>query len=97
MTDDLLLGYLRHIRRKWLFIAGTVLALLVFIAVGITLGAADISISEAFKALLGMGEHWQRQIIWQIRLPRVLAAVLAGVALASAGSTMQSILRNPLG
>lgn len=98
MTDDrLLAAYHGYTRRKWIFIAGTALALLVFIAVGITLGAADVSITEAFKALLGMGESWQRQIIWQIRLPRVLAAVLAGVALASAGSSMQSILRNPLG
>ncbi|MGB9805048.1 FecCD family ABC transporter permease, partial [Desulfofundulus sp.] len=35
-------------------------------------------------------------IIWNIRLPRVLAAVTAGVGLSVAGCVMQNLLRNPL-
>lgn len=36
-------------------------------------------------------------IIWNIRLPQALTAIVAGVALSVAGVAMQSILRNPLG
>ena len=40
----------------------------------------------------GMGEI----VIWNIRLPRVLAAMLVGAALASAGASYQILFRNPL-
>jgi iron complex transport system permease protein len=36
-------------------------------------------------------------VIWNIRVPRVLTAIVAGAGLAVAGAAMQSILRNPLG
>ncbi|MDD3136796.1 MAG: iron chelate uptake ABC transporter family permease subunit [Methanoregula sp.] len=35
-------------------------------------------------------------IIWYIRLPRVLAAIVCGAGLATAGVVMQSVLKNPL-
>ncbi|EXJ14106.1 FecCD family ABC transporter permease [Imhoffiella purpurea] len=35
-------------------------------------------------------------VVWSIRLPRLLAAVLAGMSLGLAGAVMQSVLRNPL-
>jgi iron complex transport system permease protein len=35
-------------------------------------------------------------VVWQIRLPRIAAAVLVGAALAAAGSTYQGLFRNPL-
>ncbi len=39
----------------------------------------------------------QEQIVfWQIRVPRILAALLLGAALAGAGTTYQGMLRNPL-
>ena len=44
-----------------------------------------------------MGDSVDRQIILNIRLPRVLSGMLAGTALAVSGTIMQSILRNPLG
>mgnify|MGYP001986932305 FL=1 len=41
-------------------------------------------------------EDLQSQIIWRLRLPRVLMAILGGVALATAGALMQGCLGNPL-
>jgi iron complex transport system permease protein len=35
-------------------------------------------------------------VFWQIRLPRILAALLLGAALAGAGTTYQGMFRNPL-
>ena len=43
-----------------------------------------------------MPGKWDK-IIWKIRLPQALAAIVAGVGLSVAGVAMQSILRNPLG
>ncbi|HVO15997.1 MAG TPA: iron ABC transporter permease, partial [Alphaproteobacteria bacterium] len=35
-------------------------------------------------------------VVWQVRLPRVLAAILVGAALSAAGATYQGLFRNPL-
>lgn len=43
-----------------------------------------------------MQSQLQQQIFWQIRLPRVLLALLVGASLALAGSMIQAIIRNPL-
>ncbi len=52
------------------------------------------------KGLLGIGQHTiskvDYQILFQIRLPRILLAAIVGAALACSGVTLQAILRNPL-
>lgn len=40
-------------------------------------------------------QHWL-EIIWQLRLSRIILAILVGLALAVAGTTFQGLLRNPL-
>lgn len=59
-------------------------------------GPAHIGTGEAFAALFGGADARSRLIIWEIRLPRALAAFLAGGALGAAGAAMQGLLRNPL-
>ncbi len=75
------------------------LALLISLALfSLTLGPADISISEAVSILIGTNtSSTSNRIIWNMRLPRVLAAITAGAGLAVVGAGMQTILRNPLG
>lgn len=54
-------------------------------------GSHAISLSEAFA-----GEGTDATILWRIRLPRVLLAILAGGALAVSGLSLQTLFRNPL-
>jgi len=89
--------YLRYTRRKMTWIAaGLVLVFILFI-LAISVGAVAIPPVEVLQTLLGFGTSvkWDR-IIWNIRLPQAIAAIVAGVGLAVAGVAMQSILRNPL-
>ena len=54
---------------------------------------------ESISLLHGLnreGTHLQNSIIYEWRLPRILAAVIGGIALAVAGSLMQGCLGNPL-
>ena len=44
----------------------------------------------------GFGNEMSRLIVWQIRVPRVLVAVMGGLGLATAGCVMQNNLQNPL-
>jgi iron complex transport system permease protein len=84
-----------------------ILPCLLIMAIGIGTAFGDVSIapSETLHILLHkLGLHggpvtWSRSdeaIIWQLRLPRVLAAALVGASLGVAGALLQAILRNPL-
>lgn len=55
-----------------------------------------MSISEALNALMGKGTEASVQIVQQIRLPKAITAVLAGMALSVCGILLQTLFRNPL-
>lgn len=88
--------YLFFSRRKILFLIIVFFLMLFFVLVGISLGAARIPVREILSACFHPKQNYYSQIIFNIRMPRVLAAALAGMALAVSGAAMQSILRNPL-
>jgi len=72
------------------------LALAASVVLGVRFGAVDLTTGEVLAALLGGGEDWQRQIVVELRLPRMLLGALVGGGLALAGATFQALLRNPL-
>ena len=60
-------------------------------------GSVDISTSELFAILAGSGkDETFSQIVWKIRLPRILAAILLGGALSVSGFLLQSFFQNPI-
>lgn len=72
------------------------LALLVLLALGT--GRISLSGAQALDILFGGGgSALERKVVLDIRLPRVLTALLTGAALATAGAIFQSLSRNPLG
>ena len=60
-------------------------------------GSAGLGVIETVEALFGKGESVDVMIVQQWRLPRAVAAIAFGAALAVAGSLMQNATRNPLG
>lgn len=72
------------------------LALLLCIGVAILVGPYPLTLGQALSALLGDGEPQARIVILQIRLPRIIAALLVGASLAAAGAAYQTLFRNPL-
>ena len=59
-------------------------------------GSSNMSFADALNALLGSGNDAQSRIIWKIRVPRVLAAIIAGAGLSVAGLVMQTTLNNAM-
>ena len=55
-----------------------------------------MTVAECFEALAKKGSAAQVRIIWNIRIPRVLAAIIAGAGLAVSGLIMQTDLNNPM-
>jgi len=60
------------------------------------IGSASLSPAEAISSLTGSGDPMIRELIFELRLPRVLTAFGTGAALAVAGVMLQVLLRNPL-
>ena len=64
---------------------------------GIVIGSTSVGIDDVLALAFGTdAEQTAANVIWNIRLPRVLAALLAGAALAQAGALIQAALDNPL-
>jgi len=88
--------YARHVRRK--ILVGCSLLVLIAAAAVLSLrtGAYPIRFGEMTAALLGRADEPTLHVLWNIRMPQVLAALLAGACLGLAGTAMQNVLRNPL-
>ncbi len=75
----------------------TALGLLLVVALGLAIacGSTAMSLSQLAIGLLAP-QSLDGSIVWQLRLPRALAALVCGGLLAVAGCLMQILLRNPL-
>lgn len=84
--------------RRQLILAGLGAALLLSLCVDLALGPARYSLAEVVRALLAPDTVQQqvRVVLWEIRMPVALMAVVVGAALSIAGAQMQTILNNPL-
>lgn len=60
------------------------------------LGSVSLPPARMAAALAGQGEAGDMLVVWQVRLPRALAALAAGCALGISGAALQGLLRNPL-
>ena len=71
-----------------------------FIAFAVSLGVGRywIPVDDVLRALLGIGESEPvvLTVLYQIRLPRIIAAMLVGAALSVAGTSFQGMFKNPL-
>jgi iron complex transport system permease protein len=83
-------------RKKALFLFLILALLLGLILYAIAVGSYGLSLREVLRTLLGQGEGPMRTVIWNIRLPRIVSAVIAGCGLALSGTVFQCLLKNPL-
>lgn len=70
--------------------------LLVAAFLGVRLGTVALGGGEIVDALLGRGDPTTAFIVRELRMPRVLLAMLVGGGLSLAGAIFQALLRNPL-
>ncbi len=78
----------------FLIIAGLLLSLLMILSAAT--GTISIGLSEVIMILLRFDSDGLGRIVWDVRLPRILAAIIVGAGLSLSGTVMQSVLRNPL-
>ena len=64
---------------------------------GLSFGPANIAHTEVFQCMVGhCADQISQMVIWQVRVPRVLVALVAGMGLSIAGAILQNTTRNPL-
>lgn len=91
--------FLRKIIERNRLVVATLLlcaALVVMIGISLSLGAVSITPIQLWKAIWRQGDPLYQTILWDLRLPRTLAAMLVGAALGTAGALLQGMLRNGL-
>lgn len=83
--------------RLWIFFI-LVLVLLLVVAFNISLGSVRIPLMDIINTIFGVEgvkDSWV-YIIQNYRLPKIITAILAGIALSASGLQMQTMFRNPL-
>ena len=92
------MSIIRTIKGKntWVF-SGLIIFTLFSIVLSITYGPATITSADIFQCVINeCASPMHDMVIWQIRIPRVLVGLVAGMGLACAGAILQNVTRNPL-
>ena len=95
-------NYRRTLVRRVLFISACVVLCLIVLAYSITLGTYPLSMSEVYHIIwdeiinMPHDNATDAWVVLELRMPRIIGAIVCGFALAICGTAMQSILKNPL-
>ncbi|GLX69948.1 FecCD family ABC transporter permease [Paenibacillus glycanilyticus] len=88
---------LSHLVRKQRIILGILLLLIIATVIAsLSLGYSTLTIKRLLPVLFGDGTSKENFILFEIRMPRVILTLLAGMALALSGSILQGVSRNDL-
>lgn len=84
------------IRRVGVIWGILIIALCILSLVAIAVGSAGYSVPEILRALFSEEKSTIKVIVLNLRLPRLLLAILIGSSLSASGVLLQSVMRNPL-
>lgn len=84
-------------KRAGLIAAGLFLVLILGITIGLSLGPVSLDPGQVISGLFSSNDPMAHLVVWELRFPRVAAALLVGACLGLAGCLLQSSTRNPLG
>lgn len=90
--------YRRRNRRRRLWLTGMLITLLTSVIVDMAWGPSSLTTMDVIRTILNPGDADTRLsvIVWDLRLPIALMALMVGAMLGVAGAEMQTILNNPL-
>jgi iron complex transport system permease protein len=89
-------SYKSYIGKKHIIALSLLVMIFILSIIAINAGSTNLNIYEILKSIIGRGTDVSDAVIWRIRLPRIIGAIIAGAGLSVAGCVMQNNLRNPL-
>ncbi|MDO4769376.1 MAG: iron ABC transporter permease [Brachymonas sp.] len=94
-VEDIYRAHESRLRRRWLFLLGSLLLLAASALLSISLGASELDFAQTLRAVWAQGGR-SHDIVWALRLPRAAIAMAVGFGLGISGVVFQAVLRNPL-
>jgi iron complex transport system permease protein len=93
--------YMRNRMKKYVFVVACFIAIIFVAGYTVTIGSVDISFFEAYQTIWNhltgnIEDTTFDYVIWDLRMPRVIGGIFAGIGLAVCGVVMQNTLKNPL-
>ena len=89
-------SYKKYTFRKWVVLFACLLLVFASTVWAVSSGSSGMSAQETVMALFGMGTERTSLVVWNLRMPRILTAIVGGFGLGMAGCAFQAVLRNPL-
>ncbi|MBQ6472575.1 MAG: iron ABC transporter permease [Victivallales bacterium] len=88
---------LRSLSARLAFCLAMALLLACTVLLSLRLGAVRVTFAQLWEAIFGKGgDSLERQILLNVRLPRILTGAAVGACLAVSGAILQGVMRNPL-
>ena len=95
-TQQAWVGYWRLIRIRLLILGLLCVGVAATLCLDIVTGPSALTTWEAIQAIVRPADNPASVIVWEVRLPAAIMALLVGAALSLAGAEMQTSLNNPL-
>ncbi|MSU00495.1 FecCD family ABC transporter permease [Tissierella pigra] len=83
-------------RNKYAYIALSVFVLMFIILLSIRMGSVEFSYSKIFSILFSSEMNSSKNVLLNIRLPRIVIAAIVGANLSVSGALLQAVMQNPL-
>ncbi|WP_413493230.1 FecCD family ABC transporter permease [Morganella psychrotolerans] len=98
LSCDVKSHYRNLLRRRLMMMSAVIVIILCTVLLDFTMGPSGLSLEALWQTLVSPESvsAGTRVIVWDIRLPYALMAVVVGMSLGLAGAEMQTILNNPL-
>jgi iron complex transport system permease protein len=95
MAQSLKMKY-THKKSTYVAIIILICAVVILAMLSLFTGSSNMPVADAIRVLFGNGTPSQNRIIWNIRIPRIIAAIVAGSGLSISGLIMQTDLNNSM-
>ncbi|QFZ55280.1 iron ABC transporter permease [Oceanihabitans sp. IOP_32] len=96
MEQQFIKDYKKYNKKRIFIILGLVVITFLVVQIAMLLGSFEITWENLKEFWTSDEDSVTSQVITRIRLPRIIAAIITGTALAVSGAVSQSLLRNPL-
>lgn len=85
-----------HIKKTYLYTVSIGILFIVFI-LNIVIGSTNISLTDVFANIFSSEtDSVMHTILWKIRIPRAIAALVTGATLSASGTLIKAVMKNPL-
>ncbi len=100
--EGIVSDYRRYVARKILFIVLCIVAMFLVLGYAATIGSSGLTTADVYRDIWyhfvdpSKCDDVTDWIVFDLRLPRIMTGLVAGLSLGVAGAAMQSMLKNPL-